>query len=58
MEGDGVAEGVPTTAATVALGRELGVPTPLAVAMSHVLERGIGCDEMLGEMLGSEISAE
>ena len=40
---NGVAEGVPTTDAVVALGKQYGVPTPLATAMSHVLSDGISC---------------
>ena len=55
---DGVAEGVPTTVAAVNLGRSLGVPTPLAMAMSHVLERGIDCAQMLDEMLGTGVAGE
>lgn len=55
---NGVAEGVPTTDAVVALGDRLGVPTPLATAMSHVLGRGIGCGEMLGELFGPDITEE
>ena len=55
---NGVAEGVPTTDAVVALGRKLGVPTPLATAMSHVLDRGISCSEMLAELFGPDITEE
>lgn len=44
---NGVAEGVPTTDAVVALGKQYGVPTPLATAMSHVLDDGISCAQML-----------
>lgn len=55
---NGVAEGVPTTAAVVALGDRLGVPTPLAVAMSRVLDEGIDCAQMLSELFGAEITAE
>ncbi|MFD0704393.1 NAD(P)H-dependent glycerol-3-phosphate dehydrogenase [Alloscardovia venturai] len=47
---NGVAEGVPTTAAVVALGEQLGVPTPLACAMNNVLEHGISCADMLGQL--------
>ncbi|BDR53570.1 glycerol-3-phosphate dehydrogenase [NAD(P)+] [Bombiscardovia nodaiensis] len=54
----GVAEGVPTTDAVVGLGRSLGVPTPLASAMSHVLDRGLDCAGMIDELFGGEISAE
>ncbi|KAB7789910.1 NAD(P)H-dependent glycerol-3-phosphate dehydrogenase [Bifidobacterium leontopitheci] len=55
---NGVAEGVPTTDAVVALGKELGVPTPLACAMSRVLADGISCQEMLSLLFGSEITEE
>ena len=55
---NGVAEGVPTTDAVVALGDELGVPTPLAYAMSRVLNEGISCQQMLSELLGTEITEE
>ncbi|MFT9231170.1 MAG: NAD(P)H-dependent glycerol-3-phosphate dehydrogenase [Bifidobacterium sp.] len=50
---NGVAEGVPTTDAMLALGRKLGVNTPLAYAMSDVLNNGISCEDMLSELLGS-----
>ncbi|KAA8820777.1 NAD(P)H-dependent glycerol-3-phosphate dehydrogenase [Bifidobacterium vespertilionis] len=55
---NGVAEGVPTTDAVVSLGDQLHVPTPLACAMSHVLHEGISCEQMLGELFGTEITAE
>ena len=55
---NGVAEGVPTTDAVVALGRQLGVPTPLANAMSDVLDKGISCADMLGELFGDDITEE
>ena len=55
---NGVAEGVPTTDAVVALGDELDVPTPLAYAMSRVLNEGISCQQMLSELLGTEITEE
>ena len=55
---NGVAEGVPTTGAVVALGDELGVPTPLAYAMSRVLDEGISCADMLSQLFGREITAE
>ncbi|MCI1240737.1 MAG: NAD(P)-dependent glycerol-3-phosphate dehydrogenase [Bifidobacterium subtile] len=54
----GVAEGVPTTDAVVALGRKLGVPTPLAYAMSRVLDEGIPCSQMLGELFSADIGEE
>ena len=55
---NGVAEGVPTTDAVVALGKQYGVPTPLATAMSHVLSDGISCAQMLSELFGEGISEE
>ena len=55
---NGVAEGVPTTDAVVALGDELDVSTPLAYAMSRVLNEGISCQQMLSELLGTEITEE
>ncbi|RBP99729.1 NAD(P)H-dependent glycerol-3-phosphate dehydrogenase [Bifidobacterium xylocopae] len=54
----GVAEGVPTTDAVVGLGRRLGVPTPLACAMSHVLDQGLDCAGMIDELFGGPIGAE
>ena len=55
---NGVAEGVPTTAAVVALGKKYGVETPLASAMLRVLNEGISCDQMLGEIFAEGIVAE
>ena len=55
---NGVAEGVPTTGAVVELGDRLGVPTPLAYAMSRVLDEGISCADMLSQLFGREITAE
>ena len=55
---NGVAEGVPTTDAVVALGDELDVPTPLAYAMSRVLNEGISCQQMISELFGTEITEE
>ncbi|MCI1832617.1 MAG: NAD(P)-dependent glycerol-3-phosphate dehydrogenase [Bifidobacterium sp.] len=55
---NGVAEGVPTTDAVVALGRRYGVPTPLACAMRHVLDEGISCQEMLDLLFDGEIREE
>ena len=55
---NGVAEGVPTTDAVVALGKQYGVPTPLATAMSHVLDGGISCAQMLSELFGEGITEE
>ena len=55
---NGVAEGVPTTDAVVALGNQLDVPTPLAYQMSRVLNEGIPCAEMLAGLFGREITVE
>ncbi|KAB5607178.1 NAD(P)H-dependent glycerol-3-phosphate dehydrogenase [Bifidobacterium jacchi] len=55
---NGVAEGVPTTDAVVALGDHLGVPTPLAYAMSRVLREGISCAAMLEQLFSAEITEE
>ncbi|MBS6515760.1 MAG: glycerol-3-phosphate acyltransferase, partial [Bifidobacterium longum] len=55
---NGVAEGVPTTDAVVALGDQLGVPTPLAYQMSRVLNEGISCSEMLAGLFGHEVTGE
>ncbi|BAR07207.1 glycerol-3-phosphate dehydrogenase [NAD(P)+] [Scardovia inopinata] len=55
---NGVAEGVPTTAAVVALGEKYGVPTPLASAMLRVLNEGIDCGEMLEDLFGDDIIDE
>ncbi|PVV34037.1 glycerol-3-phosphate acyltransferase, partial [Bifidobacterium bifidum] len=52
------AEGVPTTDAVGALGDERDVPTPRAYAMSRVLNEGISCQQMLSELLGTEITEE
>lgn len=54
----GVAEGVPTTGAVVALGRRYQVATPLATAMSHVLDQGLSCRGMIEELFGGEITPE
>lgn len=55
---NGVAEGVPTTSAAVALAADLGVEMPLATAMSHVISDDIGFDEMMAELFGTEITGE
>lgn len=55
---NGVAEGVPTTAAVVGLGRRLGVETPLASAMDRVLREGISCSQMLSALFGEDIVEE
>ena len=55
---NGVAEGVPTTDAVVALGDQLDVPTPLAYQMSRVLNEGISCSEMLAGLFGHEVTGE
>lgn len=55
---NGVAEGVPTTAAVVEMGKLLAVPTPLALAMSHVLNNGASCAQMLSELFGTSVCEE
>lgn len=55
---NGVAEGVPTTAAVVALGRQLGVRTPLASAMLRVLDEGSSCGQMLEELFDDAVDEE
>ena len=55
---NGVAEGVPTTDAVVALGEQFDVPTPLAYQMSRVLNEGISCSEMLAGLFGHEVTGE
>lgn len=55
---NGVAEGVPTTSAVVAMGKRLGVETPLASAMARVLEEGISCQEMLAMLFDDDVCEE
>lgn len=55
---NGVAEGVPTTGAVVSLGARLGVPTPLAHAMSRVLDEGVSCAEMLAQLFPADVCEE
>ena len=55
---NGVAEGVPTTAAVVALGEKYEVDTPLASAMFRVLNEGISCEEMLADLFGDDMVDE
>ncbi|WEV72635.1 NAD(P)H-dependent glycerol-3-phosphate dehydrogenase [Bifidobacterium sp. ESL0790] len=55
---NGVAEGVSTTDAVVRMGRQYGVPTPLAGAMNDVLKHGLTCEQMLAEFLGGQITEE
>lgn len=57
-ESNGVAEGVPTTSAVVALAANLGVRMPLASAMSHVINDGYSFDQVMTELFGTEITAE
>ena len=53
-----MAEGVPTTAAVVALGEKYEVDTPLASAMFRVLNEGISCEEMLADLFGDDMVDE
>ncbi|RSX55125.1 glycerol-3-phosphate dehydrogenase [Bifidobacterium dolichotidis] len=55
---NGVAEGVATAGAVVALGEQYHVDTPLAKAMAHVLSDHISCEQMLSEMLPKDTLAE
>lgn len=54
----GVAEGVPTTEAVVKLGRSLQVATPLATALSHVLEFGLDGAALIKELFGGPVTTE
>ena len=42
----------------VAFGKQYGVSPPLATAMSHVLDDGISCAQMLSELFGEGITEE
>lgn len=55
---NGVAEGVPTASAVLALAREVGVSVPLAQAVSRVINEGITFDQMMRDLFGGDISAE
>ena len=55
---NGVAEGVPTATAVLALAKEVGVPVPLAAAVSRVINDGISFDEMMAELFGEDITEE
>lgn len=55
---NGVAEGVATASAVVDLGNKYHVDTPLALAMTHVLNDGISFDAMLQEMFPADITVE
>lgn len=55
---NGVAEGVPTTSAAVALAEKLGVKMPIASAMSHVINDGYSFVQMMDCLFETEITAE
>jgi glycerol-3-phosphate dehydrogenase (NAD(P)+) len=55
---NGVAEGVPTTGAAVALAENLGVKMPLVTAMSHVINDGYSFHQMMKDLFGTGITAE
>lgn len=55
---NGVAEGVATASAVVELGKKYHVDTPLATAMTHVLNDGISCKQMLEEMFAGGVTEE
>ena len=40
------------------MGKQYGVPTPLACAMNRVLEEGISCADMLAQLFDGTITAE
>lgn len=58
LASNGVAEGVPTTDAVVQLGQSLHVATPLATAMSHVLDQGLDGAGLVTELFGGPIIGE
>ncbi|NMM94505.1 NAD(P)H-dependent glycerol-3-phosphate dehydrogenase [Bifidobacterium oedipodis] len=55
---NGVAEGVPTATAVLALAKEVGVSVPLAAAVSRVINDGISFDAMMAELFGEDITEE
>lgn len=55
---NGVAEGVATASAVVALGEKYHVDTPLAKAVTRVLDDGISFDQMIAEMFPKDITVE
>ena len=55
---DGVAEGVATASAVVELGKQYHVDTPLAKAVTRVLNDGISFDQMVAEMFPQGITVE
>ncbi|MEE0653548.1 NAD(P)H-dependent glycerol-3-phosphate dehydrogenase [uncultured Bifidobacterium sp.] len=55
---NGVAEGVATAGAVVALGEQYHVDTPLAKAVARVLNDGISFDQMTAEMFPKGITVE
>lgn len=55
---NGVAEGVATAGAVVALGEQYHVDTPLAKAVAHLVQGGITFQQMIAEMFPDEITME
>ena len=55
---NGVAEGVATASAVVALGEKYHVETPLAKAVTRVLDDGISFNQMIAEMFPKDITVE
>lgn len=55
---NGVAEGVATASAVVELGERYHVDTPLAKAVTRVLDDGISFDQMISEMFPKDITVE
>ena len=57
-QSDGVAEGVATASAVVELGEKYHVDTPLAKAVTRVLDDGISFSQMVSEMFPQGITVE
>ena len=55
---NGVAEGVATASAVVALGERYHVPTPLAKAVTRLLDDGISFKQMIAEMFPADVTVE
>ncbi|PKV05055.1 NAD(P)H-dependent glycerol-3-phosphate dehydrogenase [Bifidobacterium pseudolongum] len=55
---NGVAEGVATASAVVALGEQYHVCTPLAKAVTRLLDDGISFKQMIAEMFPADVTVE
>ncbi|MBZ0324849.1 MAG: NAD(P)H-dependent glycerol-3-phosphate dehydrogenase, partial [Alphaproteobacteria bacterium] len=53
-----VAEGVPTSAAVLALAARCGIDMPIAAAVDSVVNRGIGIDDAVATLLARPVGAE